>query len=457
MVRGIYSTALTSMLLNSGFKIARPSRRISERLKIEPNKDAWDVFIESNPGSFGVKVYGSKEAFNKVLGLISRTGYAVVCKSLVPVGGCYAGRVVEVKENKSYVDTGEFIGVLPGLYEEGEMLLVSTARPTCREPPPLIEGVVVSGRYAIVGQGLHPRVPEGADRQAALQLSRLATSMSRAGWGVQFLRTALYTDLSELMREVNLLYEVAEKMLEVEVEEPGVLRDGLYMAKIHYSFKDKKVLDEARGKVVPTVFGHHYMRSLGQSTAPLIEFAERLVSRGLNWEELGIEMIRSYISTNYNIGMMIKIRHYKPDGSYIDLTPGRIIGISEDRLELKVHRVMRGAGGYYDGIMAPKEPGDYAISTYRLGEMRSETRYYSSMGRLKGIYVNISTPVEFGWNYINYVDLMIDVAKTADGEVLILDVEELENEVEAGRIPQELAVRALRLAEKTAEELKRVS
>jgi len=457
MVRGIYSTALTSMLVEKGFKIARPSRRISERLKIEPNKDPWDVFIESNPGCFGVRIYGLKDAFNQVMNTIGRTGYTVFCRSIAPVGGCYVGRVVRVEGRTAYVDTGDFIGVLSGSYEEGELVPVSTVKPTCKGHPQLIEGVAVAGRYAIVGENLQPRIPEGADRQTAAQLSRLATSMSRAGWGVQFLRTSFYTDLSELMREVNLLYAEADKLAEIEPREVGLLRDGLLMAKMNYSFNDKKVLDKARKKVVPTVLGHHYMRSLGQSTATLIALGERLVEKGEDWEQLGIEMIKSYISTNYNIGMMVKIRHYKPDGSYLDLTPGRVIGINEEKLEIRLHRAMKGSGGYYDGIMAVKEPGDYAISTYRLGEMVSETRYYSSLGELKGIYVNISTPVEFGWNYINYVDLMVDVVKTVDGEVRIIDIDQLENEVELGRIPQELAVRALRLAESIAKEIKKSS
>ena len=451
MVRGIYSTALTKLFIDEGFNIVRPSKRISERFGLERNSESWDVLVEGSPRPFGVKIYGYREALEKVLSAATRIGHVVFCRSTIPLGAVYNARVVESRARQSVVDVGEFRGIVPGALEEGTVLKVSTIRPSCQDVPKMYRGVAISGKYAILGKGLQPGVADRIDQRRTNQLLRLATSLSRRGWGVYFIETAKYASPHELIEEVENLYEEIENI--DDGDEIGLVRDGLHAAKLNYSFIDKRRLDLLRKSVTPTVLGHHYMRSLGHETAVLVKFAERLVMRGFDWEDIGMEMLRSYVSNEFNIGSFVTIYHYLPDGSYKELTPGKVVELGLDDMTITLHRTIRGEGGFYDGIQARKEAGDYAISRYKLGEMFSETRYYSAEGKLKGVYVNISTPIEFGRRAITYVDLRVDVVKTLDGKVLILDLEELELDVEKGRVPQETAVSALRLAEQIKEKL----
>ncbi|MEM2506683.1 MAG: hypothetical protein QXF61_06570, partial [Nitrososphaeria archaeon] len=59
-VRGIYSTALTKLLLENGFKIAQPSIEIINRLNIEPNEESFDAEVRDRLDRNGVRDPGEK-------------------------------------------------------------------------------------------------------------------------------------------------------------------------------------------------------------------------------------------------------------------------------------------------------------------------------------------------------------------------------------------------------------
>lgn len=65
-IRGIYSTALTKLLMDRGFKIVQPSDVIAERFGIEKSYEDFDVDIYDK--NHGVTIVGTKvEAVKKLL------------------------------------------------------------------------------------------------------------------------------------------------------------------------------------------------------------------------------------------------------------------------------------------------------------------------------------------------------------------------------------------------------
>jgi len=85
--------------------------------------------------------------------------------------------------------------------------------------------------------------------------------------------------------------------------------------------------------------------------------------------------------------------------------------------------------GIYDGLNVKKEEGDYDIVEFDSRKWYQIHRYYNKDGKLKGIYVNISTPPELLRGKLRYLDLEVDVVKVGD-EVRIIDLEELEKNKE---------------------------
>jgi len=61
-VRGIYSTALTKLLLDNDFEIVQPSTKIKRRFNLEENRELPDLVIYDRRNRQGVYARGKAEA-----------------------------------------------------------------------------------------------------------------------------------------------------------------------------------------------------------------------------------------------------------------------------------------------------------------------------------------------------------------------------------------------------------
>ncbi len=71
-VRGIYTTAMTALLLAAGFGIARPSPTIRTRFGLPENPEAGAARVEDLPDFQGVAIRGSPEAAQRVAQALRR-------------------------------------------------------------------------------------------------------------------------------------------------------------------------------------------------------------------------------------------------------------------------------------------------------------------------------------------------------------------------------------------------
>ncbi len=456
LIRGIYSTALSKFLLDNGFILTQPSKRIVERLNIEILRDQWDVAIEARPWIYGITVYGNKEGVERIIETFHKLGRVTVNPSIIPAGSVYAGEVVSVNNNTSLVDIGGHKVFLKGKRNVGEHIIVSILKPVYSGIPEAVEGIAVAGKTMIVSKSLGVEIWGYMEPHAKENLLNFARSISKSGWGMLLLDLAQYTEPVSLLEEYNALVREGTLLLEKGIvpQKIGQIRDGIHIVRVNFSYDAKQTLDKIRSHVVPTVSGHHYMRSLGKDTQLLVDFAENLVSNGYNSEEIGNHMLRTFITNRFSVGSLVKIRHYKPNGERVELTPGKVISVDPNNFEITIRRQFSSEEGIYDGIGAPKEKGDYAIATYRMGSMVSKNTYYSYNGVIKGIYINISTPIEFTWDGIQYIDLSVDVVRDYADQVRIIDTDELEQYVKTGCITRSLADEVLRIAKEQADLLK---
>ncbi|HID08998.1 TPA: DUF402 domain-containing protein, partial [Candidatus Micrarchaeota archaeon] len=80
--------------------------------------------------------------------------------------------------------------------------------------------------------------------------------------------------------------------------------------------------------------------------------------------------------------------------------------------------------------------------------------YLRDDGTVIGEIYNIHTPPELYPDGVRYFDLEVDVVHHANGEVKVVDEDVLTRKVEAGLIPEALADKALKEAQRLVEQIK---
>ncbi len=235
---------------------------------------------------------------------------------------------------------------------------------------------------------------------------------------------------------VSILQENLPDIIVREKAMPGWL--GYILVNAEFPGESKKILDQLRGAVMPTVKNHHKFKIFAshivtQAEAELRSYPDKRddIEKNLN----------SIIA--FKTGEKIDIEHVKVSEITLQLF-GEILK-SEDT-GLKIKRPFKG-GGVYDGMTIMKEEGDYALTEIREGSYYVKHDYYSYSGELKGTYYNINTQVEFYPGKVRYVDLEVDVVKESGGKTQIIDMEMLEKYQKEGFINSSLAMQAKKIAE----------
>ncbi|MDI6807271.1 MAG: DUF402 domain-containing protein [Candidatus Aenigmarchaeota archaeon] len=213
---------------------------------------------------------------------------------------------------------------------------------------------------------------------------------------------------------------------------------------LEFPYLSKLALDELRSRALPTVRNHHRLRIIASEYVDLME--KQLARYPERRESIGDTLEKRFILDNFEKGKVLDIDHVKLD-EVISLSKGEIMEFDSDQPSLTLKRIIHNGRSKYDGLDIPKEEGDYAITRAKEGDWTLKHTYYSKADEPKGEYYNINTPIEFYPGKIRYVDLEIDVVRWVDGRVAIRDREKLAKHVEAGRISDELAKKALSMAE----------
>lgn len=99
-VRGIYSTALTKMLLENGFEIVQPSLTIKNRFGLSDNSAPPDLVTKDRYDLQGIRVLGTPEAVSKLQSILESSFSDVLTRRwMVSVDGIYKGKLFESNEN----------------------------------------------------------------------------------------------------------------------------------------------------------------------------------------------------------------------------------------------------------------------------------------------------------------------------------------------------------------------
>jgi len=446
-VRGVYTTALTKLLLDHGFDIVQASATIKQRFTLKEDDSSPDLDIYDRRDRQGVKALGKAEPLNRFVSLLqSSFEDVVVRKWAVTADGIYKGLVKEVDAatHTALIDIGFAVGRLsdseiphPGT---GQLLVQVERWHLGSRQPMLTTEIKIPGANAILIPSRQVKISRKLmDWQTRTRLHQLGEELATENWGVLW-RTSAANQSPDLLRnEVSTLMENAESIMQrtEHVEAPAVLWEGAHFVNVEFPALSKKRLDEVRRVVAPTIDGHHHFKACGYKVSAALEMAERLLEKGYSQAEVN-DLLRQTIETEFpNDGSWIKIEHVKPDGKVFHLGPGLVEAFDQDKSFIRFRRVFK-RPGVYDGLKTPKQPDDYAITEANLGEWHFKTQYFSKEGKIKGTYINLNTPIELYPYAIRYVDLEADVCVWPDGRVETLDMEKLEEALTKGLVTEKL-------------------
>ena len=294
-VRGIYSTALTKLLLDSDCEIVQPSLAIKKRFGLSENLAPPDLKIEDRYDLQGVRVFGTSEALDTFQSILHRTFEdALTRKWQVSVDGIYKGNVVESDEDTVYVDIGNsVIGRLPksevvNVNEKQVVVLVERRRIGAKLPV-LTTKLKIVGNCAILAQNSKIGVSlKIRDLEKRARLYALGKKLSPSDWGIIWRvsstsqpRETLENEITMLIKKVKLLNEKA-----ANAEAPALLIEGLYFIDVEFPSVSKRHLDILRASVAQTFDDHHFYKSCGGKVSAALEMAERLLEKGRDRSKL---------------------------------------------------------------------------------------------------------------------------------------------------------------------------
>ncbi|RLE50731.1 MAG: hypothetical protein DRJ31_00115 [Candidatus Methanomethylicota archaeon] len=449
-IRGIYTTALVLLLKDHGFKVSQPSKAVLSRFDNSciTNEPSQATIIDRRDKQ-GIIVKGEEQVVKKVVDVIkSKIPESIVRVSKINPHSIFKGVVVKKEGDRCLVDLGFGLGTLfNGSIKLNEEVLVAVARPVFRDERPILtRKLKISGRYAHIILGGWVSVSKFIRNRAKQEeLFTLGKMVKSPRWGVKWRSSAENASATDLISEVKSLIEMGDKLLEKakNIKPPALLLKGEPLVDIEFPQPAKNRLDRLRGYVKPTITGHHYLRSCGKTMSTIVDFAEALLSLGVSESTIQKALSLMWDENLLYKGSILKIEHSTLNGDVYSLTPGVIREINCGIVEVK--REFRGEGKF-DGLEIPKSKGDYSIMIFKPGDWMTLNAYYSINGELKGIYVNVNTPIEVYKSKIRYVDLGIDVVKRANSTPEIIDVDVIERAHVEGKLSSTIYEKALDVA-----------
>jgi len=441
-IRGIYSTAISKLLLDNKVRLVEPTQTIKKRFSLPDSSEiTHNLSVYDSEESEGINIQGEKAEF--LVNILKENLPDIIIRKK-EMGAIYLAEVKDMQGEDVILNLGNGIeGILFKSYlRKGSKLLVQV-KGKLKGKFVLSTSLRLFGENLVLIEGGFTKVSESiTDEKEKSRLISLANKVKPKKYGILWKSQARIKNNEELEAEINILLEKEKKMREKIIGdyEPHLLDKGEVFYTLNLGYEAKNILDSIRNSVVPTVSNHHLFKSIGKSE--LVDFAEYMASNGRDLNK----DLNNFILKMPEPNQIFTIVHKKSFGGDI-LMKGKIEKIDKDTIILKRDIY---PGGVYDGLEVPKEEGDYSLTFLKKGALFVVHKYFNKEGKEKGSYININTGVELMQRYASYIDLEIDVVKK-DGESKIIDENLLEELKKEGMITDKLFEKALSTANRIKE------
>ncbi|MHA1917776.1 MAG: DUF402 domain-containing protein [Candidatus Ranarchaeia archaeon] len=459
-VSGIYTTALTLFLVEKGYKIVKVSDETTS--KKSKNKEEIDIEIYDRWNLHGINITGDKAAVNKLMDIIEdEFPESIIRYSDVSFGGIYKTQIIQKNKLRGYtlvaLDANSNAIIPEILHRDvGESVLVEIRESDLGGRKPRgTTNVTFSSKYTVLFPGNEVKISRRIhDSDRRVELLKLGNKIRPEDFSLLWRTSSELESDETLIDDLKVLEKRAKKILKEskEVEAPVLLWQGNYTVDVEFPLSVKRKMDRLRRQAVNTIKDHHLFKSSGDAFNLAIDLGERVIDKV---PQKKIEAIFKSLSSKYypRIGDSIKIDHVKLNGHIASLGPAQVIDKNEKLRELTLRRIIHNYSSY-NYLGEKKMKGDYAFSYPGAERWYMETKYFNEKNELKGIYVNINTGIEFFPWGVHYVDLCVDVIQRANGEIEIIDLDELDEANSLGYISDKLRKKSLVIAKEQAERLK---
>lgn len=461
-IRGIFTTSLSKFFIENNYKIVQPSEIIKERLSLERNPLSPHIDIQTLPRKKGIRVSCLSTFAGKFKELIlSEFKDSIIREKEAEKGAVYKGILHRPSPKGGFIVrlTPNVEGWLPprevrrGRLEKGDIIVVEVKDPNSKVGlPRLSKDINHPGDFAILLPNTGAiKVSHKLSEEEQERLSGLGEVLQPEDWGIIWRTGAKQVGIEKLKHEIDRLSEKAKEFKKAIEKAPSLtkVRKGFLSLDVVFPSMSKKKLDEVRQKVIPTVEKHHQFKALGEKYALLIDFAENKLINSSKLNQTS-EEVNTFLFEKFRLeGRQLPIFHRKITGREIILGPAKIIESkkTDKSWEYRTFRRFE-SGGIYDGIEARQESGDIGVTLIQIDSNKLITLYFDVNEELKGIYVNINTPIELYKNGVGYYDLEIDTVLTKEGKIKIINRKRLENLHEKGLISKSLVNHADNKAKK---------
>lgn len=474
-IRGIYTTALTKLFLDSEFQIVFPSEEIQNRFNISHhnNKYSKDISIYDRDDKQGVSITIKKDIYNELakdnmknfpLSFMEEPDL-IKLNSNFNQNDIYKGEVIKSNKKKDYsliklkseekanmikeeniYDFATNLGYLDSFIEVGKKGIFQVRREDYgSHAAELVKYYTLPGDLLVLlpkdnSVFISKKIRDPSERNRLMDLGN--NLLEGKDFGIIARTAAKFRSEIEIREDLEHLettYKKIQKLISKMPDKIGKIYSRTKSINILFPYQLKQKLNEIRKKVVSTINKHHTIKSSSNKKHKMgkyyvdekevLDYTEDMLDSLTNIKKERVE--KFYLEKYYKRiqkGKWMNIIHHKLSGEKIHLRGGKIKSLIKDLnnpLQVILRREFK-QKGTYNGLNMPIESGDYALSTFNENNWFYISQYYSSQGDLKGKYININTPIEISNRKIQYIDLEVDLIEYGDGERKIIDIENFE-------------------------------
>lgn len=458
-IRGPHTTALTKILIDEGYQIVQASQAIQKRFSIKFASEPADITIKTNQRDpRELLIVGDPLKINQLKRTLKTQLELVYIEENMVNQYSTIGVTINEKLGDQCI----------GIYHNMKILIETDECVLGKTIPAVVLSTVFSPNRIIrakKGYSLNTNLytlfswkevsisHHITNTEYIEKLKELSNSIINENFGIRWSSNATYVAFPTLKSRVLEDLKKLKSLIKSTLIEPNtIISEGRKIVKVKLNTHSDIILDKKREDVTPTLIGHHTLKTHLREAEVLIEFSEKMLSEHKELSELLRCGFKKYIIEKMLEKKKINIKHRKIHNKEYVLGPFIIRNIVNDIVILE--RNFK-SPGLYDGLNLKKEIGDYGLTITSYLSNIVMHFYYSSNSELKGIYVNINTPVVFSFESLIYDDLEIDVVYPSNGVVSISDKESLHKLAIKGLIDENVVKRIEKYAENVKNKLEK--
>ena len=304
--------------------------------------------------------------------------------------------------------------------------------------PQLSAVLTVPGRYAVLSMSPAVRISKQITSEGARErLRKLGDSLETNGWGIIW-RTAaqnatddvLSDEIQELVQQAG---DVRQRLSGAKAL--GYLYGGDISTQVEMPGDAKRLCDQLRAELLPTLPGHHKYKAQGDVYGATVDALENeLPADVLRNRTAPLGVLASVNAMQSPLRDTLRVRMQGLRNGAAAHYEGKRVAYDVDAGWVEVRQELRSKDSYPDGLRLDKRPGDYVVTRFQEGNWHYVTRFYGRQGTWKADYAGIATPTAIFSDQVHLVDLGASVCQSPEQAAELIGIEEVRESQKQGLV-----------------------